>query len=320
MRIVFWGTPELAVPCLRAICQAGHKILAVVTQPDRPQGRKRRLLPSPVKQFAQQNSLPVLQPETPNTGDFISHLQLLNPEVMVVVAYGKIFGKRILKIAEYGYLNVHFSLLPKYRGASPVTSAILAGDKQTGVTIMRIIPQMDAGPILATRPVNILVDDNTATLQQRLGECGASLLVETLPKLGHGQLAEIAQQESRASYCRTIKKTDGLINWNNSATYLERFIRAMQPWPTAYTFLQCSDKSTTPRIILRNAKVLNQKTTFACGTIIQVTNQGIDVATALQTLRILTLQKAGKAPLAAVEFLRGTTIHSGDVLTSNPIR
>lgn len=314
MKVIFWGSPAFANPCLQALLDKGHDVLAVVTQPDKEQGRSRTTTPPPVKVFAQSKGITVLQPESPNTDDCCTLLKRLAPDVMVVVAYGKILAKKLLAIPPYGYVNVHFSLLPKYRGASPLTAAILAGEKDTGVTIMKLVSKMDAGPILATATIPVLPSDTTGTLQQKLGEAGASLLMEVLDKLPSGGVRETPQDDSQASYCYILKKEDGQIVWNNPAGYLERFVRAMSPWPTAYTTLHRRTKAQPERIIILSSEVISENSLLPPGTINAVKPQGIDVATAQGILRITELQKAGKAPLHAADFLRGNPVAIGDIL------
>lgn len=315
MKAIFWGTPEVAVPFLQALYDVGHKILAVLTQPDRRQGRNQCLEFSPVKQFAVAKGIAVLQPESPNTKEFAAYLAQLSPDIMIVVAYGKIFSKKLLNLPiGYGWLNVHFSLLPKYRGASPVNAAILAGEKKTGVSIMRIAPQVDAGPILSAAPVFIAADDTTGSLCRKLEIAGSSLLLETLTNLANGKIVAIPQDENTVSYCSLIEKDHGQIDWSQTAAYLERFVRAMLPWPTPYTFLHCQDKK-VQRVIIRSSEVVEDPAISACGTVVGVNERGIEVATGENILRITSLQKAGRAVLDTSSFLQGTSIRVGDIFT-----
>lgn len=316
MRLIFWGTPATAVPFLKALCDAGHEVPAAVTQPDRKQGRKQLLQFSPVKQFALSRNISVLQPETPNTPEFIHTVSVLAPEIMVVVAYGEIFGDEILlALPGCKWLNVHFSLLPKYRGAAPLNAAILSGEKTTGVSVIRLVQRMDAGPVLAGEAVPIAADDTCETLGKKLEASGSSLLVDVLGKLAG--IVETPQDERLATYCHTIRKEDGLIDWTKSAQYLERFARAMSPWPTAYTFLAQGGRAQPIRLIIRAATAVPGQVDLLPGTVIE-TCAGIDVATGEARLRISVLQREGKSPLGAEAFLRGTPIYPGDKLGPEP--
>ena len=315
MKIIFWGTPEVGIPCLNAIVQHGHTVCAVVTQPDKEQGRNRQPQPSPIKAVATALGILVLQPETPNTDEFATILRQLAPDAMVVVAYGKLFAKKLLGLAPHGYLNVHFSLLPKYRGASPVLAAILAGEKESGVAVMKLVPKMDAGPVLSIAALPIQATDTTDSLEAKLADLGARLLMDVLGRLGHGPIAETPQDDTQATFCKIIAKEAGLVNWTLSAEYLERFVRAMQPWPTAYTFLAQTGKNKEPqRIILRATQVLSATSEATPGTVVAATSDSFDVATGHGCLRIVSLQKAGKSILHASEFLRGNRIVIGDQL------
>jgi methionyl-tRNA formyltransferase len=313
MKLIFWGTPAIGLPTIEALRRHGHDIAAVVAQPDKEQGRHRQLVPPATKELAQKLGIPVLQPVTPNSDEFAASLRQLSPEVMVVVAYGKIFSRKILQLALYGYLNVHFSLLPKYRGASPVAAALLAGDSESGVTIIKLVSKMDAGPVLAAKAIPVAPDDTTASLQHKLAPLGAELLCRVLAELPRGHIEEIEQDESKATFCRTLQKEEGLVDWHKSAVYLERFVRAMQPWPTAYTFLhrQNSPKA-AERIILHRAEVIQETTTHTPGSVVRTAGDWIEAAAGEGILRILMLQKAGKGVMKSSEFLRGTPLMPGD--------
>lgn len=313
MKIIFWGTPEFAIPTLAKLVDSGSTILAVVTQQDSLQGRNRQKMPSAVKAFALEKGIPVLDPLSPNKKDFIQTLRALSPDVMVLIAYGKILRQEILDLAPHGILNIHFSLLPKYRGASPILAAMLAGESETGVSVMKIVPEMDRGPVCSTASLPILPSDTRGDLEKKLGEIAAPLLVSALRSLENGSLSFIGQDESKASYCGLIRKEDGSLPWDKDALYLTRFIRAMSPWPNAHTLLYKKSQNTPPAsMIVLDAKTLEEKEQGVPGTIHHVSNVGLDVFTGAGSLRILALQKAGKKPMPVAEFLRGNPLEAGD--------
>lgn len=232
-RIIFMGSPEFAVPILN-ILHNHYLIPIVVTQPDRPSGRGGKFAISPIKQAASNLGIPITQPEKVKTNEFFNLLSVNNPDLIIVAAYGRILPKEILKIPRFGCINVHASLLPRWRGASPIQSAILAGDKVTGVTIMMMDEGLDTGPILSQKAISIDDGDNFLTLSQKLSIVGANLLLETLPMYFSGQIQPLKQNENNATYSRLIKKNDGKLDFNNSAEYLEKMIRAFFPWPGAF--------------------------------------------------------------------------------------
>lgn len=235
MRVLYLGSPGFAVYPLEALVQAGYEIVGVVTQPDRPAGRKRALTAPPVKQAAQQWGLPVMQPPTLRDPVVVAQLADLRPDVGVVAAYGEILRKAVLAIPPLGYLNIHPSLLPQHRGPLPVAGAILAGDTETGVTIMKLDPGMDSGPVLAQATVPLLPTARTGPLTEELFQLGAQLLLEVLPRYAAGQLTLRAQDHSQASVTRLLKKEDGLVDWTLPAMIIERLTRAYDPWPSAFT-------------------------------------------------------------------------------------
>jgi methionyl-tRNA formyltransferase len=265
---------------------------------------------SVVKQFAQENGIDVLQPDTPNTPEFREKIMAYQADVMVVAAYGKILQKKLLALSPHGYINVHYSILPKYRGASPVTQAILDGETTTGVTIMKMVREMDAGPILLQKEVAISASDTTGSLQEKLSQTAAPMVLETLKdceNLGR------EQEEEDASFCYILKKGDGNIIWNKPATYIERFIRAMQPWPKAFSYLPIGDSY--HRVILHQVKVLSRQSSKAPGTILLEGNDFL-VNTSDFMVQIIKIQKAGKPIMEADVFLRGNRLQSETVFTS----
>lgn len=308
MNLVFAGTPEFAVPALKALLDAGHNVAAVYTQPDRPAGRGRKLAMSPVKQFTLEHGLPVRQPTTLKTDSEAEALRALAPDAMIVIAYGLILPTSILTIPKYGCINVHASLLPRWRGAAPIQRAIEAGDSHTGVTIMQMDAGLDTGPMLATRETPIDAHDTAATLHDRLGDLGASLLVDTLAKLEQGIVARRPQDSMHATYAAKLKKEEARLDWNADAQLLARRIRAFNPWPVAHTTLDGQ--------ILRlwQASVDNgtEATTQAPpGTVLTAGPEGIHVQCGHGVLRITQLQSEGGKTLDTRAFLNGRPLHPG---------
>lgn len=303
IRIIFMGTPEFATPSLHALVESsarhGWEIVAVATQPDRPAGRGKQLAASPVKQMALGFGIPVLQPTSLRKDlKSVEMLRQLTPDVIVVAAYGLILPRSVLEIPTFGCINVHASLLPAYRGASPITAAILDGLNETGVTIMVMDEGMDTGPSLRQAALPILPDDTTASLGARLAQQGAELLVETLVDWLAGNIAPIAQEllPGKPSACRQLRKEDGLIDWSNPAATIERMTRAYTPWPTAYTFWKGE-----PFKVLR-ASTLEGNTTP--GLVERVAN-GCAVGAGEGRLLLHTVQPAGKRPMDIRSFLNG---------------
>lgn len=306
MRIIFMGTPEAAVPALERVIQRGHEVEAVFTQPDRPVGRHQVLTPPPVKQLAQQYGLTVYQPEKIKTDEVRTIFETLTPDVVVVVAYGKILPPWLLEIPRQGCINVHFSLLPKYRGAAPVHWAIALGETETGVTTMLMDPGLDTGPILLQRRCEINPDETAPELTEKLAPLAAELLIETLEKLERGEVTPLPQNESQASYAPMLKREDGLIDWQLTAAEIRNRIRGFQPWPGAWTTLKGH------RLILWRAAVLSDEADSPPGTIRHITKDTLVVACGNQTsLRVEELQLEGKRRLSVRDFLNGTRLEVG---------
>jgi methionyl-tRNA formyltransferase len=312
MSIIFVGTPAFAVPALRRLVSDGHRITAVVTQPDRPAGRHSRPQPPPVKQAAQELGLHVLQPENLRGASAIAALQAEAPELLVVVAYGQILRRQVLDIPAKGVLNVHPSLLPRWRGASPIPAAILAGDKQTGVTIMLMDEGMDSGPILSQRTLVIRDGDTAGSLSERLANEGAGLLSETLPRWLAGEIEPQPQDASKATTCPLLKKEDGEIDWRSPAHDIWLKTRAYNPWPSAYTSVDGE------QLKIWRSRPLQAKSGKEPGVVIEIdpswtSDLPIEAADAaafgIQTghgvLVPLELQRGGRRALPAAEFLRG---------------
>jgi methionyl-tRNA formyltransferase len=295
-KIVFMGTPEFAVPSLRALAEH-HTLVGVVTQPDRPTGRGRRVVASPVKQFAVQAGLPLIQPQKLKEPEAMAQLAAWAPDVIVVAAFGQILKPAVLDLPPHHCLNVHASRLPRHRGAAPIPAAILAGDAETGVTIMQMDAGLDTGPILAQRSEPIRPDDTTFTLGERLAPLGATLLLEALPDYLAGKLTARPQDESQATYAPQLKKEDGHLDFSRPAVELERQVRAFTPWPGAFAVWDGQ-----PFKILC-AAVVNM-TQAAPGRVIN-TDRGPAVGCGAGSLRLVEVQPAGKKPMPAADFVRG---------------
>lgn len=302
------GTPDFAVNSLRALWESEDEIVAVVTQPDREQGRGRRTVPSPIKVLAQERQIPALQPEKISDPHFFSRLKDYEPELIVVVAYGQILSKAILSLPRFGCINVHASLLPRYRGAAPIQWAIIIGEERTGVTIMQMDEGMDTGDILLQKEISIETEDNLETLSDRLSRLGADALLETLKLLKPGKLKAKAQNSSQASYAPRLSKEDGEIDWGKGAGEINNLIRGMNPWPGAFTYLE----GKTLKIF--GAKAIEKKAGNRPGVINGISPQGIEVATGDGSLLIAEVQLESKRRMAVADFLRGYRVEEGKEL------
>jgi methionyl-tRNA formyltransferase len=311
LRIIFMGTAELSCASLEKLsANKNFQIIAVVTQPDKPKGRELKLQFSPVKILAEKLGLKILQPAKARNENFISELHELKPDLIVVVAYGQILPQSILDLPKFGCVNVHTSLLPKYRGASPIQSAILNDETETGVTIMKMDAGMDTGEILSQARTPILPQDNSQTLHDRLAQIGAELLVETIPDYVAGKILSQPQNNSEASHTAKIKKEDGKIDWNLSAQEILNRLRAFTPWPGAFTFLKTESKSQLLKIW--RAEIVEKSGN--AGEILSADKNGIVVACGKNALRILELQREGGRRLNAQEFLAGQNLKIGEKL------
>ncbi len=299
LRIIFAGTPTVAANCLEALLGSPHSVVQIYTQPDRPSGRGLKMNASPVKQVAMKHHLPVAQPETLNDMVVQAELNALKADVMVVVAYGLLLPKKLLTIPSLGCINVHLSLLPRWRGAAPVERAILAGDGEAGVSLMQMDEGLDTGKVLLTLPCPIVPTDTAQILYERLSQLGAEALLQGLPQLAEGTLVATAQDDAQATYAKKIKKEEALIQWNNSAIHIHRVIRAFNPRPIAFTFIK------DLRLRIWEATVLPDKPTCAPGTIIRIDAQGLYVATGEGTLQITQCQVPGKKVQPVSSLLHG---------------
>jgi methionyl-tRNA formyltransferase len=310
IKTIFIGTPEFAIPSLKILISDPEIELAlIITQPDKKIGRKQILTPPRVKIFAQAHNLPVIQPEKISEIEPLLYSQA--PDIIIVAAYAQLIPKSILNMPKYGCINVHGSLLPKYRGSSCIQAAILNNDIKTGITIMLMGEKLDNGPILAQAEIKIENNDTAGSLYNKLSALGAEILLPTIKALIKNEIRPVHQNESLASYAKELKKTDGKINWQNSAEYLERFVRAMQPWPGAWTNINIADKNLTLRII--EVKIENIKNNLSPGEIF-LTPEGLAVKCEQNALLILKLQLEGKREISGAEFLRGHKNIGGQIL------
>ncbi len=307
MKIIFAGTPDFSVAALQALDSSRHQVMAVYSQPDRPSGRGRKLTASPVKQYAQAHDIPVYQPSSLRDPEAQQTLASLGADLMVVVAYGLILPMEILQAPALGCLNIHASLLPRWRGAAPIQRAILAGDKRTGITIMQMNAGLDTGDMLYKIECDIHDDDNGGSLHDRLAQMGADAIIQTLEQLEAGQLQAQPQDDRLACYAAKLDKAEARLNWQKPADELERQVRAFNPWPVAQT--QWQDK------VLRvwEAAVLEENSQLPVGTVVSADRHGIDVATGKGLLRLKTIQLPGGKPISAEAFLNAHHIQ-GDLL------
>lgn len=302
MRIVFFGTPNFAVPSLKALLQSGEEIITVITQADKKRGRDRIPSPPPVKEFAMHHRIKVLQPANIKGPVFLNELSAMKPEIIVVVAYGKMLSLPILNLSSYGGVNVHASLLPKYRGAAPIQWALINGEKKTGVTTMLMDEGLDTGAILLQEETEIADEDNTETLSERLSDMGASLIVKTIQGLKDGSLQPIPQSGT-PGYAPPLKKEDGRIDWSKDAAAIFNFIRGMYPWPCAYCYLR------QERIKITRVKIIGGSGIPA--RIEKMSKEELIVGTGEGLISIIELQPEGKRPMAAAAFLQGRRIQEG---------
>jgi len=302
------GTPQFAVPTLEALIQEGHEILAVVTQPDRPKGRGRKRVPSPIKELALMHQMEVLQPQKASDEDFCDHLRKMEPDLAIVVAFGQILKKNLLAIPEWGVINIHASLLPKYRGAAPIQWAILNSEPKTGLTVMRMDEGLDTGPILLQKEVPILQDETAGQLHDRLSLLAGQVIIKALTDMSNSQLNETPQDESLASYASKIEKRDCLVDWKQPATRISCLIRALDPRPGAYTLLEGK------QIKLFSSRVVEEAGLDGVpGRVVRHTKNAIQVDTGQGMIGIREIQYPGKKRLSIPDFLRGFPLPEGTI-------
>lgn len=321
MRAIFMGTPDFSVPVLTAMKEAGHDMLAAVTQPDKPKGRGKEMQMTPVKAKALELGIPVLQPKRVRDPEFVEQLRELKPDIVVVVAFGQILTKEVLEVPKYGCINVHASLLPMYRGAAPIQYVILNGEKETGVTTMFMDEGLDTGDMLLKTVVPITADETGGTLHDKLSAAGAELLIRTLEQMEAGTLQRIPQT-GETCYVGTLKKSMGEMDWSRPAEELERQVRGLNPWPSAYTFLNGKTLKIWKAEVLHTEAVSSQEAEEpealadrkSCGSVIVISRDSIQVQTGDGILAIRELQLEGKKRMTADAFLRGYPVEAGTIL------
>ena len=307
MRIIFWGTPEFATPALLALTGEGHNVAAVVTQPDRPQGRSRStLVPSPVKEVALADGIPVLQPERPRGEAFIAALHALEPDLNVVVAYGHILTREIIALPKLGTLNIHASLLPRWRGAAPIQAAMLAGDEETGVSIMRMVYELDAGPVLLEERTGIAPDETAGDLTERLSAMGAEALIEALALMELGEITERHQDASLVTYAPKIERSHARLDFTRTAVEVARAIRAFDPRPGAWSVVNGAE------VRIFGARVLPDRRGHP-GEVLAVGEMGMIIACGTGGIAVESVHPAGKRRLATLDWAQGRGIAVGDV-------
>jgi methionyl-tRNA formyltransferase len=304
VRVLFWGTPEFAAPPLRALIGEGFDVVGVVTQPDKPQGRSREIIPSPVKQIAVEEEIPVFQPKNARDPELLEMLRVVKPDISIVAAYGHILPKNIIDLPPMGTLNIHASLLPALRGAGPIQAAIRQGFTETGLSIMRVVPALDAGPVLLQKPTQIFDDETSGELQVRLAELGALTLLEALTLLSLGKAKETIQDESRATYAPKVTRESSRIDWTDSALEISRLIRASDPKPGAFTTTAKGDVKMFGPKVMDGIK-------GKPGTVLKATGEVV-IACGVDALRIGEVQPSGKGRMSTHAWVRGRGTAVGD--------
>ena len=308
MNIVFMGTPEFALPTLKKIHDSSHSILSVVTQPDRPKGRGQKQVDSPIKKFALKSNLPLLQPTSVNTQEFIGSLLVNRPDYIIVVAFGQILSEAFLKIPKQFCINLHSSLLPKYRGAAPINRAILNGDNRSGVTTMIMDKGMDTGDILLVDETPIELSDDAQSLHDKLSEQGGKLVLETLSRLKKNDLFPTPQNSDLASYAPKLKKYESLIDWEMDAENIFNKVRGLSPWPGTHTLYKGK------RLAILKSEIVSGESSDRPGHIERITDTGIEVGTGKNRLKITELKPEGKKAMLVKSFLSGYKINRDDKL------
>lgn len=319
MNVVFMGTPEFAVPSLRSLATSTHKIIAAVTQPDRPKGRSKVPCPSPVKEAARELGLEIMQPVNINETAFVKQLQLLSPDCIVVVAFGQFLSTPIINLPRYRCVNIHASLLPKLRGAAPINWAIIHGERITGVTSVVMTAKMDAGDIIAKKTTPIFPGENARELEERLASMGATLLIDTLKSIETGNATYTKQDEKEVTFAPKLKKEIGLIPWSQETQKIHDLIRGVTPSPGAYTYYCAKDTEEKKRLIIFKTQIheaSKTKTSLNPGAVVEIAPCGIHVATLDGFLCITRLQPEGKRAMDAQEYTRGHKVVTHDMFIS----
>lgn len=314
MKIVFMGTPDLAATVLDKLIQSEHEIIAVVTQPDKPKGRSKQMQYPPVKELALSHQIPVYQPNKAKDEDFIKKLEEINPECIVVAAYGKILPKAIIDLPKYGCINVHASLLPKYRGAAPIQWSIIDGEEKTGITIMYMDTGIDTGDMIMKEEVIIEPKETGGSLHDKLAVCGGGLLIKALKGIEDGTAVREKQNDVESTYAKMLDKSLGHIDFSNSAVEIERLIRGLNPWPSAYTFLDGKTLKIWEASLDRDVSE-KANNTGKPGEIIEVTKDSIIVQTGNGRLALQEVQLEGKKRMTVDAFIRGFDLQVGNILS-----
>lgn len=309
MRIVFMGTPDFSVPTLEALVASEHEVVGVVTQPDKPKGRGKEIHMSPVKECALQHNIPVYQPVRARDEAFVDEMRALNPDVMVVIAFGQILPKSLLELPKYGCVNIHASLLPKYRGAAPIQWAVINGDEETGITTMMMDVEMDTGDMLEKTVVKLDTEETGGSLFDRLSLLGGDLILSTLSKLEKGEITPVPQDHEKATYVKKISKSMGDIDWTMDAVSIERLVRGLNPWPSAFT------RWNGKMLKIWEAKVLpDPDVKLPCGSVISASDEGLKIQTGAGVLCVTSLQLEGKKRMDTAAFLRGYQVAAGSMM------
>lgn len=313
MRIVFAGSGTFGLPALRALVEGGQEVVGIVAQPDRPAGRGRQIQPGPVKRFARERNLPLFQPDDINAPSCVRRLRDLRPDLLLVIAFGQKIGPALLELPRHGAINLHASLLPKYRGAAPVNWAIINGEVETGLTVIAMTEEIDAGDILGQRATPIDPNETAGELQERLAKLGARLVTEVVREIALDEVARRRQNENQVTFAPRLKKSDGQIDWNRPALQVHNRIRGVTPWPGAFTYLAGqSEKKPDLRLVIGKAAMCpGVAPKGEPGTILAAGAEGIDVCTASGAVRILEVTPAGKRPMTAADFVNGHRIRPG---------
>jgi len=306
LRVVYFGTPEFAVPTFRRLLDAGEHVVTLVSQPDRPRGRGHHLAPTPTKEFATGHGVPVLQPDRLRDDAFLNHIRGLQPHLGVVAAYGRLLPDELLQIPTFGMINVHASLLPRWRGAAPVHRAVIAGDRETGVTIMRVIKELDAGAMFAAATRRIGPDETSVEVEQDLSELGARLLVHVVRQIASGSATETPQNASQATFAPKITKAEGAIDWSLPAERIHNLVRGLQPWPLV------SARIADNRVLIHRTATTTAISPDSPGTVVRAEGDRFEIAAGDgRVLRVLAIQPEGRRIMTAREFLAGRPIRPG---------
>ena len=308
MRIIFMGTPDFSVPTLEALVASEHEVAAVVTQPDKPKGRGKEIHMSPVKECALQHNIPVYQPVRARDEAFVEEMRALNPDAMVVIAFGQILPKSLLDLPKYGCVNIHASLLPKYRGAAPIQWAVINGDKETGITTMMMDVGLDTGDMLEKTMIPLDPKETGGSLFEKLSQAGGKLILSTLDKLENGTAVRTPQKDEDSTYAKMLTKSLGRIDWSMEAEAIERLIRGLNPWPSAYTSLHGKT------LKLWDGDVLKETTDARPGEVVLCDPRRLVVAAGEGLLSIRQLQLEGKKRMDVETFLRGYSVKEGEIL------